>query len=422
MYLKDYLKAAAMQIKQEKKVYLCPAAMETVIIAKMLQTLYGVHPSGFCDNDTKKQGKCLKSLPELRIVSFEEALDDAESEFLVASPHHGAAIIGDLVVEKKIASDRILNYSPVEKKETCPFFSNNWIVKDRSFYCCCMPNAPLFDNDAADPQGSIAGLDQLRKGMIEKSVALPEKCRTCFHNRETYIYRSRKLSSFNFSFRGWCNYKCEYCSANRPELKNYNPNFSMEQYLKALEEMDLVNDIFSVLYAVGEPCLNEKRFGLYEQCAKKQYILDVFSNCSVFDEELFALAKENPVIIRKSFDAGTPETYLKVKGVDLFDKAVDNVAHYLDDPYLAFNPKYLFVPGINDNESDVEKFVELCCEWKVDFVTPVFSIFDDAYANSGRAKKMFHYLVELLAENGIFTANVDTLYNEDYHRLYTESF
>ena len=420
--LSYYLEILAEKLKRDGKVYLAPAAMETVVIAKMLQYQYGVLPTGFCDNDTGKQGKQLNSFRELQIVSFDEALQDKESEFFVVSPHHGAAIIGGLIFEKKIASDRILNYSPVEKKFTCPFFSSNWIVKDRSFYCCCMPKAPLFDNDAADPQGSIARLDQQRKGMIEKRIALPEKCRTCFHNRETYIYRSRKLSSFNFSFRGWCNYKCEYCSANQPELKDYNPNFSMEQYLKALEEMDLVNDVFSVLYAVGEPCLNEKRFGLYEQCAKKQYFLDVFSNCSVFDKELFALAKENPVIIRKSFDAGTPETYLKIKGVDLFDKAANNVVRYLDAPYLAFNPKYLFVPGTNDNEKDVEKFVEMCCEWRVDFVTPVFSIFDDAYANSGHAKKMFHYLIELLTENGIFTANVDTLYNENYHKLYTESF
>ena len=100
----------------------------------------------------------------------------------------------------------------------------------------------------------------------------------------------------------------------------------------------MVNDVFSVLYAVGESCLNEKRFGLYDYCGKKQYFLDVFTNCSAFDKSLYELAHKSPVIIRKSFDAGTPETYKKIKGVDFFDKAVTNVRHYLEAPYLAINP------------------------------------------------------------------------------------
>ena len=69
----------------------------------------------------------------------------------------------------------------------------------------------------------------------------------------------------------------------------------------------MVNDIFSVLFATGEPTLNEKRFSLYQHCGEKGYYLDIFFNCSVFDQALFDLAHESPVIVRKSFDAGTPE-------------------------------------------------------------------------------------------------------------------
>lgn len=101
---------------------------------------------------------------------------------------------------------------------------------------------------------------------------------------------------------------------------------------------------------------------------------------------------------------------------------LENVRHYLEAPYLVLNPKYLFVPGVNDNEVDVKNFVQLCAELKVDFVTPVFSFFDDSFDHSSHAKKMFKLLVDDLAAHNIYTANVDTLYSEDYHKVYSKAF
>jgi len=296
-------------------------------------------------------------------------------------------------------------------------------VEDKSFVCCCIEEyKPRFDNQQCDPKKGIEYLDTTRKKLIIEEEPMPDGCQQCFSNRESYIYTSLKLNSFDFSFRGWCNYKCDYCSANHPDKKGYNDRFSLTAYLDELEKRDLINDIFSVLYAVGEPTLNEKRFDLYNYCREKQYFLDVFSNCSVFDKSLFQLACQSPVIIRKSFDAGTPETYSRIKGVNCFEKMLDNVRHYRQAPYFALNPKYLFVPGINDNETDIEKFVKLCADFQVDFVTPVFSFLDDQFTNSDHAQEMFHLLVDGLAKNNIFTANVDTLYSEKYHNLYVDSF
>lgn len=112
----------------------------------------------------------------------------------------------------------------------------------------------------------------------------------------------------------------------------------------------------------------------------------------------------------------------KIKGVDCYEKVIDNAKHYMSSPFLGMNPKYLFVPGVNDNEQDIENFANLCSELQVDFVTPVFSILDDDYSDSKHAQQMFSLLVHKLTDNNIFTANVDTLYSENYHNLYTSSF
>lgn len=421
--LEHYIDLIAGKLKNGGAVYLCPAAMETILIAKMLHEKHGVFPTGFCDNDVRKQGKHLNSLPQLRIFSFDDALADEQAEFLVVSPLHSAEIMGNLVFERGVSKERILNYHELERRKTCALFAQNWCVVDRHFICCCYGGGmPLLDNMDFDPIKGVESLDKTRKELIDGSIPLPERCRTCFNNKDSYISVSRKLNSFNFSFRGWCNYKCSYCSSNQPDREGYNDRFFLEPYLVELEKNGMVNDIFSALFATGESCINEKRFPLYDHCGEKQYFMDVFSNCSVFDQSLFDLAHRSPVIIRKSFDAGTPETYAKIKGVNCYNKMLENVKHYLEAPYLVLNPKYLFVPGVNDNETDVKNFVEMCIQLNTDFVTPAFSFLDSEYYGSAHAKEMFKLLVDELAKNNIFTANVDTLFGEEYHKMYTASF
>lgn len=420
--LSEYLKTVAGRLKSGVKVYLCPACMETVLAARMLKKQYGVWPAGFCDNDVRKQGKHLNSIPKLNIFSFDQALTDPAAEFLVISPFHSAEIIGNLTRTRGVAEERVLNYHPVERRKTCAMYAQNWMIADNFFFCCCMKDMPTFSHDPLDPEAGVDTLERMRNGLIDGTVPLPEKCRSCAHIRESWLYTSRKLNSFNFSFLGWCNYKCEYCSAHQPDRKHYNERFYLEEYLTALEQRDMVNDIFSVLCTTGEPTLNEKRFPLYAHCREKGYFADIFSNCSVLDRSLLELAETTPVIIRKSFDAGTPETYAKIKGVTCWEKVLENVREYANGTYLALNPKYLFVPGVNDNERDVKRFVELCAGRKVDFVTPVFSFLDDEFEKSQQARRMFKLLVDELAANNIFTANVDTIYSGDYHSLYVKSF
>ncbi len=420
--LKQYLQDVAAKLKSGKRVYLCPAAQETVLASKMLRKKYAVLPTGICDNDLRKQGRHLNSLPEIEIFSFDSALQDESAEFLVIAPFHSAEIMGNLTIERSVPPERIINYQPVEQRTTCVRFAQNWMVTDHGYYCCCMENMPVFPHDSSDVGKSVETLEQVRNGLIDGEIPIPEQCINCIHHKKSFLYVSRRLNSINFSFQGWCNYKCGYCSAHQPERKNYNANFYLEEYLTEMERRSIVNDIFSVLFATGEPTLNEKRFPLYKHCEEKSYFLDIFSNCSVFDRNLFDLAGRSPVIIRKSFDAGTPETYARIKGVNCYGKMVDNVNQYLSAPYLVLNPKYLFEPGINDNEKDILNFVHLCAGLKVDFVTPVFSFLGNEYAKSDHAKKMFKLLVDRLLENNIFTANVDTLYSGSYHKLYMESF
>ena len=53
MMLKDCLSTAAGKLKDGKRLYVCPASLETVLAARMMKNEYHVLPSGFCDNDPR---------------------------------------------------------------------------------------------------------------------------------------------------------------------------------------------------------------------------------------------------------------------------------------------------------------------------------------------------------------------------------
>jgi len=85
-------------------------------------------------------------------------------------------------------------------------------------------------------------------------------------------------------------------------------------------------------------------------------------NASIYSKTLLDLIRLGRVYsINVSLDAGTKETYNKVKGKDFFQKAVENIEMYsqFGNPTKHLILKYIFLTGINDNPVDIEGFITL---------------------------------------------------------------
>ena len=67
----------------------------------------------------------------------------------------------------------------------------------------------------------------------------------------------------------------------------------------------------------------------------------------------------------KGMDAGTLETFYKIKGVDCYGRVCDNLRKYATQTDNAIMLKYVFLPGINDNKIDVNGFFELATELNI---------------------------------------------------------
>lgn len=127
--------------------------------------------------------------------------------------------------------------------------------------------------------------------------------------------------------------------------------FDFGEFLDELENAGLVSPDYSTVgFAGGETAL------LPDSCINaaktKGYRIGALTNAVKFDDRLIdGKCSIGPV----SIDAGTKETYHRVKGMDAFDEVWKNIRKYRDSG-LSFTAKYIFLAE-NCNETDISGFI-----------------------------------------------------------------
>ena len=91
--------------------------------------------------------------------------------------------------------------------------------------------------------------------------------------------------------------------------------------------------------------------------ATKDYVCQFTTNASRYVDTIAdSLARGGKIF--SSLDAGTAKTFQKIKGVDMFNKVCNNLKCYAEAGEVEV--KYIFLPGVNDNEEDVTGFIQAC--------------------------------------------------------------
>jgi molybdenum cofactor biosynthesis enzyme MoaA len=89
----------------------------------------------------------------------------------------------------------------------------------------------------------------------------------------------------------------------------------------------------------------------------------IYTNASVYNGKIGEMLAKGHSRIYPSIDAGTPETFARIKGVNLFDKVCENLYRYSLDGLVHL--KYIILPGINDDDADIDGFIALCERLKI---------------------------------------------------------
>jgi len=364
-----------------------------------LERFYGVLPTVLIDNDERKRGTAEFGVP---VMPFLEARKKYEVlQYFICSDDYKYTIIGDLL-ENGVNPESIINYVPVEKRKTCLYFYNRLLLtrgletganlithcnKDSFKPQIAYTAIPCADNGYEDT-GKL--LDDAFAAFEGGSI---EACNSCVMNREQYIIRRDcqkhyKSVAFYQESCADCLSHCVYCcvggNSKGEQPIRMRPLEDFAKFTNSVLSLDRVDEDFTCAMDMSERNCNEKialMVRCIEQANLQPLVYKVNSCLLTYSEQLAELMRQGMVYVVWSLDAGTRETYRKIKQIDAFDTVLKNVRRYVaGDAFKGqfIVAKYLIVKGINDNEAEFDAYLRIVRDLGLKFVSLSFDFYVEA--------------------------------------------
>jgi len=326
-------------------------------------------PDIFSERDDHVNKYKSKLLGKYEVVSIDEALKRyPDAAVWITYPQVG--YVANMLL-KKLPPERIhFLEADLEYRKGCKYLGSFFLYREDSFSPCCVTG----QMPVVKISGSVQQrLQQWQNYMIKLTDAIqygsPNKCQECHMLNFGFWRKSIKLNTLSFATTNRsdvCNFKCVYCFANKSleRLAHVTDSLSTYEMLLQLSEIQELNtEELTLLISNGEFCANKHCEEMLDIFLKTKWNMDLTSNCSIYKEKLANLMETGRVVsIVTSLDAGTRETFKKIKQVDMFDKVLENLRKYPMNK-TKLHTKYIFLEGINDNEKDVDGFYEISKEF-----------------------------------------------------------
>jgi hypothetical protein len=325
----------------------------------------------FCDRDPYKQGKSFIGLPVMSFADAEKQFGDFDV-YVTANKRNAPSIIGFLL-ENGVSPERIVNYEPIEKRSGCAsiesrillIFSGSYL---EFIYCGCVgvgarfpqwrPKIILDDAELDIKMFSEIIDDKLKFIEMIKNGYYPEICKNCLLKKENgYFYANSKLRQIDLAGHAPCNFKCYNCgNVQQWPRCTYNAWDIILDRFGVIEESGLVADDCIIILSLGEYTVARNHGAVLKRLEK--YPLILFSNAYKWSDPTAEALSNGYTWLRVSVDAGTRETFKKIKGVDGWERVCENLERYSKLGTLVL--KYIIFPGQNDDEANLKGFYELC--------------------------------------------------------------
>lgn len=360
-----------------------------------LEKFYGVLPTVIIDNDQRKRGTAEFGVPVMSFSEVQEKYNDLQ--YFICSDDFKYTIIGDLQ-EKGIKPEKIINYVPVEKRRTCLYFYNRLLMvrgmKDGE-HLIVHCNKDSFKSQSAStaiPYSEEGYLDT--REIIDRAFADFENgtkadCQNCVMNKEQYIvkrdYQKRyKSVAFYQLTCADCLSHCVYCcvEGNSEDKRRMQIQLSpLKNYAKFVESvlsLDRIDNDFTCAIDVSERDHDEKvamAVDALQKAGLRPLSYKINSCLLTYGEHLAELMRRGIVYVVWSLDAGTRETYRRIKQIDAFDTVLKNVRRYIAEDAFGGSfivAKYLIVKGINDNSDEFDAYLRVVESLKLHFVSLSF--------------------------------------------------
>ena len=270
---------------------------------------------------------------------------------------------------------------------SCPLINamyinfNGRLDNEKAITICC---EPIEDRPgisfATDVETTLSNFIDARLRLINEGYTSDEEyslgCRKCARYQKKEWAVSQQILYVNLSmYPSPCQCKCFYCKVHSesqaiadPLIKErYEHLFDLIDYAK---RTGVIAPNAAWQISCGEIAIHPYKNRIMDLIRGQR--VTFYTNCFIYDEQIAENLRVNSgSAINLSIDAGTPETWMKVKGVDNFEDVMMNLTQY----YVAGNKpgqitlKYIVFPGINDSEEDYISVIEIMKVLKVKHLT-----------------------------------------------------
>jgi pyruvate-formate lyase-activating enzyme len=330
-------------------------------------------PFVFCvttleNNEIKKNG--------CDVITVDEAIRlYPESKIFICANQHNSMKMLRTLKEKGVSLDKIINR---EYRKGCTYLSEESRATFGGVYTKVVSECggELKFKRLESLLDDLAKIENIRSEYRKKALAFDEigYCDECFvqcadvYKKRNNDYKLNVVFESNYKDTV-CNARCCYCTAY--DKRRYDTNFEeLESGRAFLEDWTELYNAYKeerihVSFANGEMTASPWRKQVWQDLEKCNWNILVPTNGIIFDENLAQLIYEGRANTYIDFDAGTKNTFKTIRGVDAFEKVIDNVNRYIDrsgDYKNNISVKYLFLEGKNDSEEELSAFIEIAKE------------------------------------------------------------
>lgn len=217
-------------------------------------------------------------------------------------------------------------------------------------------------------------IEKKRKETIEncKNDILPEGCDECEWIEDKEWDSTDVITEVEVYNWTHCNCSCVYCSNIETTKGAYTNKIKASEYfdaypiLKNFADKKIINNQTHISFVGGEPTILKEFPKLIDLFLKiKARRISILTSGILYSKAIEKTLKNCDSVVCISIDSGSRETYLKLKRVDKFDEVVKNLKKYkksVKDTDDKLELKYIIIDGINDNEEEIKKWLDLTKE------------------------------------------------------------
>ncbi|MCL1994641.1 MAG: radical SAM protein [Defluviitaleaceae bacterium] len=373
-------------------------------------------PNAVCAEDSiLNLWKNKKYMNKYDIISFDDAIKKfPKADVFITYAHTPTATKAAKEIAKKVSREKIFFLAAdVEYRKSCNRTGNRLVYNLYDVGTCSMnvgidkPRVKFKGNPSINER--IAMYYNFVTDIIENArYGRSTPCDNCPRFKFGLYPKESSIKTLVFAQelpKATCNFRCIYCNSssnNRWHRLRDATGLTTRDVIKELSQMpEFDREDFTIRLANGEPMAGRYANEVFDILLASKWRVEILSNSGIYKEKFAELLNTGRVSsIQTSLDCGTRETFLKIKQVDMFDRVVENLKK-LPLHKTRFYLKYIFLDGINDNDTEVDGFYKIAKELKAIIM---FS------ANSKeKENRLYTDKMRLLIENVIKKAKVDGL-------------